>query len=412
MSINSVGSSQSQPLPSNHQAETSQAEASTSTSTQEEATKLNRNGRPTFKTSFSHPRATSDSFYGPLSPTSVETENLSFGLPVPNSSIPNNSASSNKPVSQRPRLTYWSRQLLVYLLALLIMKLFVLLIFYIFPFLFTIGKWLLGLFGKHKRAQVVFAMAIFPLVMNVVQFWLIDSLLRHNPNTSSYSKLINEDEGERDGLMEGNGDGEADRSRDTGRGSGEDEVEDEDGNFKSNRNSNGGESEEEDDGWGWTDPRRSLEGFKNQTKKKLGRGFEVLKERFGTTNPNPDSNSTTIGSSSSKRSNRKGVPQSLRFSNTPSFNESQTHLVGEASDEEDEEDGDETSQAQITSPHRYPPSLEVSPVSSPRFKSAPKLSEAGAKKLVDTQEVDHDEDETQRKDWNRVISEDKAQKAD
>lgn len=161
MSINSVGSSQSQPLPSNHQAETSQAEASTSTSTQEEATKLNRNGRPTFKTSFSHPRATSDSFYGPLSPTSVETENLSFGLPVPNSSIPNNSASSNKPVSQRPRLTYWSRQLLVYLLALLIMKLFVLLIFYIFPFLFTIGKWLLGLFGKHKRAQVVFAMAIF-----------------------------------------------------------------------------------------------------------------------------------------------------------------------------------------------------------------------------------------------------------
>lgn len=32
-------------------------------------------------------------------------------------------------------------------------------------------------------------MAVVPLCMNVLQFWLIDSLLRHNPETSRYSKL-------------------------------------------------------------------------------------------------------------------------------------------------------------------------------------------------------------------------------
>lgn len=100
----------------------------------------------------------------------------------------------------RPRIEYWLKQLASYLFVLLLMKMAVLLLFAIFPFLFDVGSWLLGLFGSHKQAQVLFSMALFPLAMNIIQFWLIDSLLRHNPHTSAYAKthdgeLMVEDDG-------------------------------------------------------------------------------------------------------------------------------------------------------------------------------------------------------------------------
>ncbi|EPQ28196.1 uncharacterized protein PFL1_04024 [Pseudozyma flocculosa PF-1] len=92
----------------------------------------------------------------------------------------------------RPRLSYWAKQLAVYLFVLLLMKLSVLVILAVFPFLIDMGSWLLKLFGSHKDAQVLFSMALFPLAMNVLQFWLIDSLLRHNPTTSKYAQVPSE----------------------------------------------------------------------------------------------------------------------------------------------------------------------------------------------------------------------------
>jgi hypothetical protein len=96
--------------------------------------------------------------------------------------------------AQRPRLAFWARQLGMYLLALLLMKLAVLVLFALFPFLITAGGALLDLFGEHKNAQVLFSMSLFPLVMNVLQFWLIDTLLRHNPHTSKYVGDADEEE--------------------------------------------------------------------------------------------------------------------------------------------------------------------------------------------------------------------------
>ncbi|PWN35390.1 uncharacterized protein FA14DRAFT_115574, partial [Meira miltonrushii] len=75
-------------------------------------------------------------------------------------------------------MTFFFRQLAMYLLSLLLMKIMVLILFGIFPFLFDIGRWVLNLFGDHKKAQVFFVMALFPLAMNTLQFWLIDSVLR------------------------------------------------------------------------------------------------------------------------------------------------------------------------------------------------------------------------------------------
>ena len=94
----------------------------------------------------------------------------------------------------RPRIEYWLKQLGSYLFVLFLMKMAVLAVLAIFPFLFDVGSWILGLFGSHKDYQVLFSMALFPLAMNVLQFWLIDSLLRHNPYTSAYSKINPDDE--------------------------------------------------------------------------------------------------------------------------------------------------------------------------------------------------------------------------
>lgn len=94
----------------------------------------------------------------------------------------------------RPRIDYWLNQLGSYLFVLFLMKLAVLVIFYFFPFLFDVGSGILGLFGSHKDFQVLFSMALFPFAMNVLQFWLIDSLLRHNPYSSAYSKVNTDDE--------------------------------------------------------------------------------------------------------------------------------------------------------------------------------------------------------------------------
>lgn len=94
----------------------------------------------------------------------------------------------------RPRIEYWFKQLGSYLFVLFLMKMAVLVIFALFPFLFDVGSWILSFFGSHKDFQVLFSMALFPLAMNVLQFWLIDSLLRHNPYTSAYSKINPDDE--------------------------------------------------------------------------------------------------------------------------------------------------------------------------------------------------------------------------
>ncbi|SPC60641.1 related to Vacuolar membrane protein [Ustilago sp. UG-2017b] len=94
----------------------------------------------------------------------------------------------------RPRVGYWLKQLGSYLFVLFLMKMAVLVILAVFPFLYDVGSWILGLFGSHKDFQVLFSMALFPLAMNILQFWLIDSLLRHNPYTSAYSKMNPDDE--------------------------------------------------------------------------------------------------------------------------------------------------------------------------------------------------------------------------
>jgi hypothetical protein len=102
------------------------------------------------------------------------------------SNASNGGAGQQNRSSDKPRLSFFFKQLALYLLSLLLMKVMVVILFALFPFLYDIGRWVLDLFGQRKRAQILFVMAVFPLAMNTLQFWLIDSVLRHDPTTSKY----------------------------------------------------------------------------------------------------------------------------------------------------------------------------------------------------------------------------------
>ena len=55
----------------------------------------------------------------------------------------------------KPSLTYWGRQAMVYVACLLVMKLAVIALFVVWPYIFKIGEWLLSWTGNSNWAQVV-----------------------------------------------------------------------------------------------------------------------------------------------------------------------------------------------------------------------------------------------------------------
>jgi len=81
---------------------------------------------------------------------------------------------------QPPEIRIWFKQTILFMIGLLLMKLTVMITLAIFPFLAFIGNWFLApflVFGDPK-VQVVFVMLIVPLIMNIIQFWLIDHVIK------------------------------------------------------------------------------------------------------------------------------------------------------------------------------------------------------------------------------------------
>ncbi|ODO11820.1 hypothetical protein I350_00604 [Cryptococcus amylolentus CBS 6273] len=81
-----------------------------------------------------------------------------------------------------PQAQFWWKQLLTYLMSIITMKLLVLLpltLPRISDFLLRLGHWLLDYLSPS--AQVIFVMAVFPLIMNIVQFCLVDQVIKASP---------------------------------------------------------------------------------------------------------------------------------------------------------------------------------------------------------------------------------------
>ncbi|KAI8980533.1 vacuolar membrane protein-domain-containing protein [Pilobolus umbonatus] len=89
------------------------------------------------------------------------------------------------PPPLRHMLYPWLKQTFIFILAESLMKLCVYGMFRLFPFLFTLGQWVLRWTNGNYRYQVLFVMLIFPLIMNIIQFWIVDTIVKVTPVRSS-----------------------------------------------------------------------------------------------------------------------------------------------------------------------------------------------------------------------------------
>ncbi|KAI0022589.1 vacuolar membrane protein-domain-containing protein [Xylariomycetidae sp. FL0641] len=79
-----------------------------------------------------------------------------------------------------PSVIWWLKQSVIYFCGLFCMKLCVLVIFLILPWLPRVGDWALRWTEGNERLQIVFVMMLFPLIMNALQYYIIDSFIKNN----------------------------------------------------------------------------------------------------------------------------------------------------------------------------------------------------------------------------------------
>ena len=78
------------------------------------------------------------------------------------------------------------------------MKICVLIIFLVLPWISKVGDWALGWTEGNERLQIAFVMMIFPLIMNAMQYYIIDSFIKKKeggtePAASGHERLPGED---------------------------------------------------------------------------------------------------------------------------------------------------------------------------------------------------------------------------
>jgi len=95
-----------------------------------------------------------------------------------------------------PQTAWWLKQCLIYFCGLLGMKLCVFFIFAICPWLGKVGDWALKWTEGNETLQIAFVMLIFPVIMNALQYYIIDSFIKEQ-NTEGYD-AIEEEEGDGD----------------------------------------------------------------------------------------------------------------------------------------------------------------------------------------------------------------------
>lgn len=119
--------------------------------------------------------------------------------------IPSPAAQDTYKLSPRPRTAWWLKQCLIYFLGLTGMKLCVLGMFGLLPWLPWVGDWALRWTEGSETLQIVFVMFIFPLAMNCVQYWIIDGLImeksaskKGEDGAGSYQRVDGDDEDDED----------------------------------------------------------------------------------------------------------------------------------------------------------------------------------------------------------------------
>lgn len=67
---------------------------------------------------------------------------------------------------------------MIYFLGLIGMKLCVLVIFALLPWIAWVGDWALRWTEGNTALQIAFVMFVFPLIMNALQYWIVDGFIK------------------------------------------------------------------------------------------------------------------------------------------------------------------------------------------------------------------------------------------
>ncbi|KAK7431120.1 hypothetical protein QQZ08_002401 [Neonectria magnoliae] len=92
-----------------------------------------------------------------------------------------------------PNAWWWLKQSVIYFCGLFGMKTCVLIIFLMMPWISKVGDWALGWTEGNERLQIAFVMMIFPLIMNGLQYYIIDSFIKKQDSDHDHEPLNSED---------------------------------------------------------------------------------------------------------------------------------------------------------------------------------------------------------------------------
>jgi len=107
-----------------------------------------------------------------------------------------------------PKTTWWLKQCLIYFVGLIGMKSCVFLLFQLCPWLGRVGDWALRWTEGNEAVQIAFVMFIFPLIMNGMQYYIIDTFIKNNKkdDDSASGRADGVQDDEQGGLLGPDGD--------------------------------------------------------------------------------------------------------------------------------------------------------------------------------------------------------------
>lgn len=73
---------------------------------------------------------------------------------------------------------WWLKQSILYFIGLLWMKLCVFVLIQVFPVIVKIGDWALRWTEGNTALQIIFVMLLFPLIMNAIQYYIVDTFIK------------------------------------------------------------------------------------------------------------------------------------------------------------------------------------------------------------------------------------------
>lgn len=85
-----------------------------------------------------------------------------------------------------PQAWWWLKQSLIYFCGLMGMKVCVLILFMLLPWISRIGDWALSWTEGNEKLQIVFVMMLFPLIMNAMQYYIIDSFIKEKKPSDGF----------------------------------------------------------------------------------------------------------------------------------------------------------------------------------------------------------------------------------